>query len=84
MIQLYMKHPHHGRMPVYNQAEITSNQKNGWVLEPAETVKVAPVRTAESKEDSGELEAKYEEKFGKKPHHRMKPESIEAALNEDN
>jgi len=42
-MQLYMTHPHHGKMPVYNNAEIESNKKNGWTLEQIEPVKVAAI-----------------------------------------
>lgn len=40
-MQRYMKHPHHGRMPVYNNSEIQANSKNGWTLEETEPAKVA-------------------------------------------
>lgn len=92
-MQQYMKHQLHGRMPVYNHAEIEANRKNGWELETgiqaeskppvkAEVVAKTFEATEEANDPSPELISKYEEKFGKKPHHRMKPESIEAALAE--
>ena len=64
----YMTHTKHGRMPVYNPTEIKVNQKHGWVLEIKNVV------------ETKSLEELYFAKFGKKPHHRMKPETIKAAL----
>ena len=45
---------------------------------PAESVGIA----ASDILDDGDIVAQYTEKFGKPPHHRMKPESIAAALQE--
>lgn len=36
MNQRYMNHPKHGRIPVYSNAEIDRNSKNGWILETLE------------------------------------------------
>jgi len=67
----YMTHPKHGKMPVYNPTEIAVNKKHGWVLEK---IKIHPAQD--------DLIAKYVEKFGKKPHHKMKIETIRAKLDE--
>lgn len=64
----YMTHAEHGRMPVYNPTEVEFNQKNGWVLETKDVAKAKS------------LSELYFAKFGKKPHHRMKDETIKAAL----
>lgn len=37
-MQKYMSHPKHGRMPVYSDAEIAFNKKNGWIEETQEVV----------------------------------------------
>ena len=76
-MQQYMSHPKHGRMPVYSQTEIDYNAKNGWVLD--EEKPVLQVAYPVSRETMIE---QYEAKFGKKPHHRMKQETIENALKE--
>lgn len=62
----YMTHAKHGKMPVYSPTEIQINQKHGWVLEKAVL----------------SLVDQYEAKFGKKPHHRMKNETIRQKLDE--
>jgi len=66
----YMTHPNHGRMPVYSDGEIEYNSKFGWSVEEDKQEE----KTVESPE------VLYEKKFGKKPHHKMKQESIIAAL----
>lgn len=47
-----------------------------------EPVKQFEVATPANKDKPGEeaLKAEYEERFGKKPHHKMKPETIKAEL----
>lgn len=79
-MERYMNHPEHGRMPIYLLAEIANNEKNGWVLEPEEK----PVLQLHHPDEASELslEEQYEEKFGKKPHHRLKQETIIAKLKE--
>lgn len=72
----YMKHPMHGRMPVYSDSEIAYNAKLGWSLEDQEVIETKVEEKQESIEDA------YEKKFGRRPHHRMKQESIIAALEE--
>lgn len=49
---------------------------NGWV----DPDYVPPPKVVKKTEDNTELKAKYEEKFGKKPHHKMKEASIKKAL----
>lgn len=89
----YQKHPIHGRHIAYNGLESEANRKNGWIdvteaefynvvkdVSPkyANKVEVEPVD--EDRESAALL---YEEKFGKKPHHRMGTETIMKAIDAD-
>lgn len=29
-----MKHPKHGRLPVYSVSEVETNKANGWIIDP--------------------------------------------------
>lgn len=76
---IYQVHESHGKHIAYNTLEATSNNANGW-----KTVTEAEFYAEYKKPPkSDDLSARYEAKFGKKPHHKMKPESIEEALNGD-
>jgi hypothetical protein len=75
---IYQIHNQHGYHMAFNKAEAESNEKRGW-----RTVSEAEFYNrgkAEIKELVDDLEERYEKKHGKRPHHRMKRESIEAAL----
>ena len=72
----YMTHPQHGRMPVYSDTEVEYNAKLGWSLEQEPPI---PDGVSEMKQS---IEDRYFAKFGKYPHHKMKQESIIAALEE--
>jgi hypothetical protein len=73
-----MTHPQHGAMYVYTEAEAVVNEKNGWIR--------SEIKKEEEVEEKEEVETglveQYEEKFGKKPHHRMNKSTIEAAIKE--
>lgn len=82
-MMVYMTHPLHGAMHVYTDAEVETNKKNGWeVIEPIKTVKFLEARIAEIPAEIKSLAEQYEEKFGKKPHHRLSEKNIEIALKE--
>ena len=76
----FLSHPQHGKTTA-TAYEIPELLKNGWKIDE-------PKKKVKSEEPSIQvniyktLEEKYEEKFGKLPHHRMKQETIEAALKE--
>lgn len=91
-----MTHTKHG-VTFAVGAEVAWNQSNGWKIAPSAPPDIPPVAAdviesvepdstiAEPEHDplaGFTLEERYELKFGKAPHHRMKPESIEAALKE--
>lgn len=83
-MQLYMEHPLHGRMPV-TQTEVKANELSGWKLTPALTredilklkglVEPKVVEPTEAEEVDTPEDA-YERKFGKKPHHLMKLDTV--------
>ena len=83
---IVLTHPVHGIKHAYLEAEAEADEKNGWIRQ-AEPMQMSPSGTVDDPViDEAELrteltlEQRYTEKFGKPPHHRMKPETIEAAL----
>lgn len=93
---IYQMHPVHGRHKATTQNEATANIENGWETVTEEEFyagilkKAAEQITEESAEESAEdelserekLNIRYEMKFGKKPHHMMKDETIIEKLDE--
>lgn len=82
---VHMTHPLHGEMDVYTEAEVTANEKNGWIRkQEIPAVEQSNNKPADVSEIVRETLAKkrYEDIFGKKPHHRMSLSTIEAALKE--
>ena len=78
-----MTHPRHGVTHAVG-AEVAWNISNGWSVEPEQTAGQESTITAESEAPAApSLSERYQAKFGKPPHHRMRPETIERAL-EDN
>lgn len=74
-----MTHPLHGAMYCYLDSEVENNKKNGWIVEEEKPVlQMKPPEEVPIKS----LEEQYEEKFGKKPHWKMKRETIENVLKE--
>ena len=89
---IYQINPKHGHHMASSKQEADYNEKHGWrtVTEqefwhrPKKTNSFpAPLPAPLSAPASDSLSDVYESKFGKKPHHRMKPETIEAAINAD-
>jgi len=58
--------------------KLMEHARNGQPAAPVESVGIAAADIL----DDGDIVAQYTEKFGKPPHHRMKPENIAAALQE--
>ena len=82
---IYMKHERHGRMPVYSYEEMKSNMEHGWVEDKEVKVPKVQRETKDVSEDSEEIETPedaYFKKFGKKPHHKMKLDTIIKKLEE--
>jgi Sec7-like guanine-nucleotide exchange factor len=88
----YQIHEKHGRHMAGTLTEAEANEKNGWKTVTEQefygqtsetTLENVPHETLEeSNEDvpRSVLEDAYEMKFGEKPHHRMKNETIKAKL----
>ena len=72
-----MRHEMHGIHIAYSDAEAKLAADNGWVAD-RELSKELAGQTPVDKS----LADRYFEKFGKKPHHLAKAESIEKALRE--
>jgi len=78
-MQIHLTHPKHGSKIAYLEAEAENDEKHGWVR--GEIKKPEVKKEVEEEIETGLVE-QYEEKFGKKPHHRMNKSTIEAALKE--
>ena len=73
-----MMHPVHGFTHAYNNNDIAYLEKLGWSVEPnAETV------AAMTEADEIVIRKAYFDKFGKKPHHMAKLETIKKALDDN-
>ena len=70
-----MTHPLHGFTHAHNTNEVAYLVARGWSVEE-ET-------QPEGKDDEEALRAAYFEKFGKKPHHMAKLETIKKALDDN-
>lgn len=79
MMQIYLTHPRHGKKIASMEKEAEADKKAGWV-EVTKEEYFGPPPKAPTPEKS--LSDQYEEKFGKRPHHRMNAESIEKALHD--
>lgn len=76
---IYMSHPEHGKLTCA-VAEVETNKKNGWSVMDLEANPPKPV--IPSIEVKMSLEDRYEQKYGKRPHHLMKQATIEKKLME--
>lgn len=79
MVKVFLKHPVHGKKIASLRAEAENDKKYGWI---EVTMGEFYGKQEEKEQPQADLVARYVEKFGKKPHHKMKPETIEAALND--
>lgn len=86
-----MNHPIHGTKHAYLEAEAVQDEKNGWKRVNPSVTTVAITTDAQTftadrdpiyvpLASRDELAAEYEAKFGKKPHHKMKAETIAEKL----
>lgn len=87
MMKFYLVHDRHGKKIAYQYNEYEADKKMGWKEVTEDEfygVKKQPEKPAEEVTEpvSDDLSAQYEAKFGKKPHHKMKEETIRAALDD--
>ena len=82
---IYQLNPLHGKHICYNSVEATYNNTKGWktVTEAEFYAEYKKPEVVAPEAIAPDFNSRYEAKFGKKPHHRMLPESIEAAVKED-
>jgi hypothetical protein len=79
MSAIRLKSEFHGFTHVYSEAEAVAMEKHGWSR--CEEAPVVVAKAVEVKEVTEvPLEAQYEAKFGKKPHHRV---NLAKALSDD-
>lgn len=72
---IYMRHPIHGQKVAVLEAEAVADEKEGWE-------RYSPFDDANLTMPAPDLAAQYLAKFGHKPHWKMKPETIQKALDE--
>lgn len=73
---IYQIHELNGRHIAYSPQEAFHNEKNGWKT-------VSEDEFYGNSNDNSDLIQAYVDKFGKKPHHKMKPETIQEKLDAD-
>ena len=71
-----------------NNLEAEANIKAGWITVTEKEFyhrpkNITPIEPVPVEHISSDLADQYEAKFGKRPHHRMNPETIEAALRDN-
>lgn len=82
---IYMQHPVHGNKVAVLEEEAVADEKNGWkrvsMASATVTVTQPPPAVTTLDDISGpELSAMYEQKFGKKPHHKKSEATLRAEL----
>ncbi len=83
-----LRHEMHGTHIAYTDLEAKECEKNGWERDMALSEALSGTNTALAPEPfvvinkTPSLAEQYEAKFGKKPHHKMLPATIQAALDE--
>ena len=80
---IFQVHSEHGRHIAYSPTEAENNEKNGWKTISKEEFFGEQV-SKDTDSSDGDLIAAYLQKFGKKPHHKMKIDTIKAAVNGGN
>lgn len=81
-MNIYQMHPNHGRHIAYNTVEADANIKNGWKTVTKEEYYNGIVKKEGYQLSRDELIELYELKFGKKPAHNMKTETLKEKLGE--
>jgi len=76
---IYQTHPDHGKHISYGTIEADANIENGWKTVSKDEFYGKPKEFTMSRDDLAEL---YELRFSKKPHHKMKAETIQEKLDE--
>ena len=87
MSVIYMRHERHGNKVAISEMEAVADESNGWerYSVPSGTVTVTPtpeephVSTLDDL-SGAELAKLYEEKFGKRPHHRKTDATIRGEI----
>ena len=69
MSAIRLKSEFHGFTHVYSEADAVAMEKHGWSR--CEETPVVAVKDAFIEAKEAPLEAQYEAKFGKRPHHRV-------------
>lgn len=79
---IYQMHPNHGRHKAISSQEAQANEENGWETVTEEEFYAGIVKKEKPVFNRDDLAELFELKFGKKPHHKMTAETIQAKLDE--
>lgn len=83
MMQIYLKHPRHGKKIACAIWEADNDKKAGWVEITKEEYWPTTKEEVKTDNEREELATRYLDKFGKPPHHRMSNDSIRQKLEEE-
>lgn len=79
---IFQIHEIHGKHVAYGTVEADANIERGWKTVSKDEFYGKKEESIEFTMSHGDLVDLYELKFGKKPHHKMKDETIQAKLDE--
>ena len=83
MSVIYMRHDVHGTKVACSDDEAKADEKNGWKRYEVGTLltpEKVEAQNVASLPDVDLLRARYQEKFGRKPHHKLSVESLQREL----
>jgi hypothetical protein len=86
MAVIYMEHPKHGNKVACSESEAQRDESNGWKRYKLAALLQSPVNALVTKpideqvESIESLRKVYEEKFGRKPHHKKNTETLKKEL----
>lgn len=76
---IYLIHPRHGNKVACSEAEAKYDETKGWKRSGVKVAPPEPVKVVEV-ENVALIHQRYQEKFGKKPHHKKSLATIKAEL----
>lgn len=81
---IYMRHERHGNKIAMCELEAVQDEANGWVRYDAGALltPIVPAPIVEYVENIEELRSQWEQKHGKKPHHKKTAETLRKELSD--
>lgn len=83
---IYMRHERHGNKIAMCELEAQQDEENGWTRYDAGALMTPeePAPVVEYVETIEDLRERWEQKFGKKPHHKKTAETLRKELGDGN